>query len=101
MAGFFVVSYLAFSVPPIVAGVLTSRFGLQATAAGYGMAAACLALCETGDEVVVLEPTYDSYQASIAMAGATPVFVTLRPPDRITATWCVGGERPKGARSLG
>ena len=28
----------------------------------------------------MLEPTYDSYQASIAMAGATPIFVTLRPP---------------------
>jgi N-succinyldiaminopimelate aminotransferase len=44
------------------------------------IAAACLALCETGDEVVVLEPTYDSYQASIAMAGAHPTFVRLDPP---------------------
>ena len=44
MAGFFLVSYLAFSVPPVVAGLLTSRFGLQATAMGYGLAAACLAL---------------------------------------------------------
>ena len=44
LAGFFLVSYLAFSVPPIVAGLLTSRVGLQATATGYGMAAACLAL---------------------------------------------------------
>src|SRR5690606_33460318 len=45
------------------------------------IAAACPALGEPGDAVVVLEPTYDSYQASIAMAGARPVFVTLRPPD--------------------
>lgn len=44
MAGFFVASYLAFSVPPIVAGVFASNFGLQATALGYGLAAAGLAL---------------------------------------------------------
>ena len=53
---------------------------LVTAGATEAIAAACIALCETGDEVVVLEPTYDSYQASIAMAGATPVFVTLRPP---------------------
>ncbi len=44
------------------------------------IAACMIALCDTGDEVVVLEPTYDSYQATIAMAGAVPKFVTLRPP---------------------
>ncbi len=42
---------------------------------------ALLALCEPGDEVVLLEPYYDSYAASVAMAGATPRFVTLQPPD--------------------
>lgn len=44
MAGFFVASYLAFSVPPIVAGLFTSMFGLENTAVGYGLAAAGLAL---------------------------------------------------------
>lgn len=44
MSGFFVASYLAFSVPPIVAGLLTNRFGLEATAMGYGLAAAGLAM---------------------------------------------------------
>jgi N-succinyldiaminopimelate aminotransferase len=53
---------------------------LVTAGATEAIAAACLALCEPGDEVVVLEPTYDSYQASIAMAGARPVFVTLEPP---------------------
>jgi MFS family permease len=43
MAGFFAASYLAFSVPAIVAGLLTSRIGLEATAVGYGLAAALLA----------------------------------------------------------
>ena len=28
-----------------------------------------LALCEPGDEVIAFEPYYDSYAASIAMAG--------------------------------
>lgn len=39
------------------------------------------ALLETGDEVVCFEPFYDSYQASIAMAGAVERPVTLRTPD--------------------
>jgi N-succinyldiaminopimelate aminotransferase len=53
---------------------------LVTAGATEAIAAALLALCEVGDEVVVLEPTYDSYQACIALAGATPRFVTLHPP---------------------
>lgn len=53
---------------------------LVTAGATEALAAALLALCDTGDEVVVLEPTYDSYQACIALAGATPRFVTLQPP---------------------
>jgi N-succinyldiaminopimelate aminotransferase len=46
------------------------------------VAAAILALCEAGDEVVCFEPYYDSYAASIALAGAVRRPVTLRPgPD--------------------
>ncbi len=45
------------------------------------IAAALLALCEVGDEVVTFEPYYDSYAACIAMAGAVRRVVTLRPPD--------------------
>ncbi len=43
------------------------------------IAAALLALLEPGDEVVALEPYYDSYAASIALAGGRRVPVTLRP----------------------
>src|SRR5205823_2156882 len=43
------------------------------------IAAAILALCEAGDEVVCFEPYYDSYAASIALAGAVRRPVTLRP----------------------
>ena len=43
------------------------------------VAAAVLALCEAGDEVVCFEPYYDSYAASITLAGAVRRPVTLRP----------------------
>lgn len=35
------------------------------------------ALCDPGDEVVLFEPFYDSYRASVAMAGARERVVTL------------------------
>ncbi len=54
---------------------------LVTTGATEAVAAALLALVEPGDEVVALEPYYDSYAAGIAMAGGTRVPVTLRPPD--------------------
>ncbi|HJW13510.1 MAG TPA: aminotransferase class I/II-fold pyridoxal phosphate-dependent enzyme, partial [Thermoanaerobaculia bacterium] len=43
--------------------------------------AAIQATCEPGDEVILFEPYYDSYRASVAMAGAVPRFVTLHAPD--------------------
>lgn len=38
------------------------------------------ALCDVGDEVILFEPFYDSYRASVHMAGATPRVVTLHFP---------------------
>jgi methionine aminotransferase len=38
---------------------------------------AVLALVHPGDEVIVLEPCYDSYEPAITLAGATPVRVPL------------------------
>jgi N-succinyldiaminopimelate aminotransferase len=43
--------------------------------------AAVQGLCDDGDEVVLFEPYYDSYKASVRMAGAVPRVVTLRAPD--------------------
>ncbi|MBD2832671.1 MULTISPECIES: pyridoxal phosphate-dependent aminotransferase [Streptomyces] len=54
---------------------------LVTTGATEAVAASLLALLEPGDEVVALEPYYDSYAACIAMAGGTRVPVTLRPDD--------------------
>ncbi len=54
---------------------------LVTAGATEAVAAALLALVEPGDEVIALEPYYDSYAANIAMAGGVRVPVTLRPPD--------------------
>ena len=37
-----------------------------------------LAVVHPGDEVILLEPAYDSYEPSIVLAGGTPVHVALR-----------------------
>ncbi|MDJ1138319.1 pyridoxal phosphate-dependent aminotransferase [Streptomyces iconiensis] len=52
---------------------------LVTAGATEAIAASLLGLVEPGDEVIALEPYYDSYAASIAMAGGTRVPVTLRP----------------------
>jgi aspartate/methionine/tyrosine aminotransferase len=50
------------------------------------ISAAMLGLLEPGDEVILFEPWYDSYPASVEMAGGTPKYVTLEAPRfRITA----------------
>jgi N-succinyldiaminopimelate aminotransferase len=46
-----------------------------------GVAAALLGLVDPGDEVVVLEPYYDSYVAMIQIAGGVRRPVTLSAPD--------------------
>ncbi|GGT14240.1 N-succinyldiaminopimelate aminotransferase [Streptomyces griseoviridis] len=52
---------------------------LVTAGATEAIAAALLALVEPGDEVIALEPYYDSYAACVALAGGTRVPVTLRP----------------------
>src|SRR3984893_14102742 len=54
---------------------------LVTAGATEAIAAALLALCEVGDEVVTFEPFYDSYAGCVAMTGATCRLVTLAPPD--------------------
>lgn len=65
------------------------RYGLEldpaaqiqvSAGATEALAAAMLALCEPGDEVVVLEPYYDSYPAAIELAQGTLVPVRLDAP---------------------
>ncbi|MEZ6194946.1 MAG: aminotransferase class I/II-fold pyridoxal phosphate-dependent enzyme [Planctomycetota bacterium] len=57
------------------AGVLVTCGATEAIACAF------LGCFEPGDEVLVLEPFYDSYPAAAAMAGVKLVPVTLRWPD--------------------
>ncbi|OIJ69628.1 pyridoxal phosphate-dependent aminotransferase [Streptomyces mangrovisoli] len=78
-------------VPELRGGVAAHqqrRYGLEfdpdtevlvTAGATEAIAASLLALLEPGDEVIALEPYYDSYAACIAMAGGRRVPVTLRP----------------------
>ena len=54
---------------------------LVTVGATEALAATILAFVEEGDEVVTLEPVYDSYAAVIALAGGRHVPVPLRAPD--------------------
>lgn len=79
-------------VPPLTAAIAAHQrrfYGLEVDAASevtvYAGAteaifAALLALCDPGDEVLLFEPFYDSYLASVRMAGGVPRAVTLEAP---------------------
>ncbi|MGO0577216.1 pyridoxal phosphate-dependent aminotransferase [Ornithinimicrobium panacihumi] len=54
---------------------------LVTVGATEAIAATLLALVEPGEEVVMVEPYYDSYAACVALAGATRRTVPLRFPD--------------------
>jgi N-succinyldiaminopimelate aminotransferase len=53
---------------------------LVTAGATEALAAAVIALCDQGDEVILFEPFYDSYKAAVSIAGARPVAVPLDPP---------------------
>jgi N-succinyldiaminopimelate aminotransferase len=70
-----------------IAGHQRARYGLEhedvqvTFGATEAIAAALLGLCDPGDEVVALDPFYDSYRAGAAFAGARLVGVALHPPE--------------------
>lgn len=45
------------------------------------LAAALLALVDPGDEVVIIEPFFETYKLCVSVAGGVARFVTLRPPN--------------------
>jgi kynurenine--oxoglutarate transaminase/cysteine-S-conjugate beta-lyase/glutamine--phenylpyruvate transaminase len=56
------------------------------TVGGYGaIYSAIMAHINEGDEVIIIEPAFDCYEAMVRFAGGVPVFVTLAPPDFQTA----------------
>ncbi|KAK0583323.1 hypothetical protein LWI29_035682 [Acer saccharum] len=44
-------------------------------------AAAVFAIIDRGDEVVLFDPSFETYEASITIAGGVPVYVALDPPN--------------------
>lgn len=49
--------------------------------ATYGIYTALTSILQPGDEVIVLEPAYDSYIPNIVINGATPVCISMEPPN--------------------
>jgi N-succinyldiaminopimelate aminotransferase len=64
------------------------------TGATEAIAAALLGYLNPGDEVVLIEPFYDSYLAGVMLAGATPRVVTLRAPAVKPGERAPGRSRP-------
>ncbi len=51
------------------------------------MISTLLAVCNSGDEVVVFEPFYENYGPDAVLSGARPRFVKLRPPVSEGGEW--------------
>ncbi|MGX7686318.1 methionine aminotransferase [Flectobacillus sp. BAB-3569] len=51
--------------------------------------AAITAVVQTGDEVILLEPNYDSYEPAVRLNGGIPVYVTLTPENNYQIDWNV------------
>src|SRR5678810_1018291 len=47
----------------------------------YAIYTALTTILQPGDEVIILEPSYDSYVPNILVNGAKPVLVSLKLPD--------------------
>jgi aspartate/methionine/tyrosine aminotransferase len=51
------------------------------------MISTLLAVCNSGDEVVIFEPFYENYGPDAVLCGARPRFVKLRPPGNDDCDW--------------
>ncbi|RZG48427.1 methionine aminotransferase [Acinetobacter wuhouensis] len=49
--------------------------------ATIGLFSAIQAIVHTGDEVIIFDPSYDSYAPSIQLVGAKPIHIALNAPD--------------------
>jgi aspartate/methionine/tyrosine aminotransferase len=51
------------------------------------MISTLMAVCNTGDEVIIFEPYYENYGPDSILSGAKPRFVKLRPPTDREGEW--------------
>ncbi|KAL6070715.1 arylformamidase, variant 2 [Balamuthia mandrillaris] len=63
------------------------RHIITTVGATQGLFLAILSLVNPGEEVLLMEPFYDSYPANVLMAGGVPVYVPLRPAQRAAGEW--------------
>jgi aminotransferase len=72
-----------------IAADANARYGLAVDADAHvtvccgsteAMMATMMAIVDPGDEVIVFEPFYENYGPDAILSGATPRYVTLRPP---------------------
>lgn len=79
-----------------IAADARSRYGLDIDADRHvtvccgsteAMMATMMAIVDPGDEVIIFEPFYENYGPDAILSGATPKFVTLRPPTTPTGDW--------------
>ena len=65
---------------PILNEIDPARHVTVTSGCTEALAAAFLGVLQPDDAVILIEPTYDAYPADLALAGAIPQFLTLRPP---------------------
>ena len=58
-----------------ISGVIVTAGATQ------GIFSAIMGLVDPGDEVIIIEPYFDSYVPGVLMASAKPVFVPMHPPN--------------------
>jgi aspartate/methionine/tyrosine aminotransferase len=61
------------------------------------MISTLLAVCNTGDEVIIFEPYYENYGPDSILSGAKPRFVKLRPPSDGNGEWTFDAKELRAA----
>ena len=69
-----------FSAATGLAGIEPREHVTVTSGCTEALAATFIGLLEPGDGVILIEPAYDAYPVGLALAGAVPSYVTLRPP---------------------
>ena len=68
------------------AGVIVTAGATQ------GIFSAIMGLIDPGDEVIIIEPYYDSYVPGVRMAGGKPIYVPMHPP-----AWTIDADELRAA----